>query len=83
MEEDELRLMLEDVLEELWEIVRLSDEGTRHAAHVKRDDLEARAGRWVERTALDKRLQALLENIKYCWLVAFKIGFPSTESCWQ
>lgn len=73
-EGDESRLMLEDALHELREIVRLSDEGTRRAAHVKSDDMQARAGWWAERAALDKRLQALLENIEFCWLGAFKVG---------
>ena len=73
-DDDESRLMLEDALHELQEIVRLSDEGTRRAAHVRSDDLEARAGWWAERAALDKRLQALLENIEFCWLGAFKVG---------
>lgn len=73
-EDDESRLMLEDALHELREIVRLSDEGTRRAVHVRGDDLGARAGWWAERTALDKRLQTLLENIEFCWLGAFKVG---------
>ena len=72
-DEDESRLMLEDALDELREIVRLSDEGTRRAAHVRSDDVQARAGWWAERAALDKRLQALLENIEFCWLGAFKV----------
>ncbi|KAG9309980.1 peptidase family C50-domain-containing protein [Chiua virens] len=71
-EDDESRLLLEDALDELQEIVRLSDEGTRRAAHVRSDDLQARAGWWAERAALDKRLKALLENIEFCWLGAFK-----------
>lgn len=65
--------MLEDALHELREIVRLSDEGTRRAVHVKSDDPQARADWWAERAALDKRLQALLENIEFCWLGAFKV----------
>ncbi|KAF8556865.1 hypothetical protein OG21DRAFT_1495257 [Imleria badia] len=78
--EDESRLMLEDALHELREIVRLSDEGTRRAVHVKSDDIQARAGWWAERAALDKRLQALLENIEFCWLGAFKtILSPPTK----
>lgn len=72
-DDDESRLVLEDALNELREIVQLSDEGTRRAAHVKSDDLQARAGWWAERAALDKRLQALLENIEFCWLGAFKV----------
>lgn len=73
-EDEGPRLMLEDALHELGEIVRLSDEGTRRAAQVKSDDVQARAGWWAERAALDKRLQALLENIEFCWLGAFKVG---------
>ncbi|KAH0826731.1 cysteine peptidase C50 [Lanmaoa asiatica] len=75
-------LFCEDALHELREIVRLSDEGTRRAAHVRSDDVQARAGWWAERAALDKRLQALLENIEFCWLGAFKtiLSPPTTVS---
>ena len=79
-EEDESRLMLEDALDELREIVRLSDEGTRRAVHVQSDDAQARAGWWAERAALDRRLQALLESIEFCWLGAFKVGC-SLQAC--
>ncbi|KAJ7741576.1 cysteine peptidase C50 [Mycena maculata] len=69
-EEDE-HLTFEDALREFTDIVRLSDEGTRGAAHVK-DDAETRARWWKERTALDTRMRELLENIEFCWLGAFK-----------
>ncbi|KAF9225675.1 hypothetical protein BS17DRAFT_749997 [Gyrodon lividus] len=65
-------LTLDDALHELREIIRLSDEGTRRAAHVRNDDPRARAAWWAERAALDKRLQAFLENVEFCWLGAFK-----------
>ncbi|KAJ7709735.1 peptidase family C50-domain-containing protein [Mycena rosella] len=69
-EEDE-HLTFEDALREFNDIVKLSDEGTRGAVHVK-DDPEARARWWKERTALDTRMRELLENIEFCWLGAFK-----------
>jgi separase len=72
--DEEVHLTLDDALHELREIIRMSDDGTRRAAHVRNDDPQARAGWWAERAALDKRLQALLENIEFCWLGAFKVG---------
>lgn len=36
----------------------IGDESMRRAAHVRSDDLHARAGWWAERAALDKRLTA-------------------------
>ncbi|KAF7363579.1 Cysteine peptidase C50 [Mycena sanguinolenta] len=69
-DEDE-HLTFEDALREFNDIVKLSDEGTRGAVHVK-DDPEARARWWKERTALDTRMRELLENIEFCWLGAFK-----------
>ncbi|KAJ7632765.1 cysteine peptidase C50 [Roridomyces roridus] len=69
-EEDE-HLTFEDALREFSDIVKLSDEGTRGAVNIK-DDSEARAQWWKERTALDTRMRELLENIEFCWLGAFK-----------
>ncbi|KAJ7273284.1 cysteine peptidase C50 [Mycena rebaudengoi] len=69
-EEDE-HLTFQDALHEFKEIVKLSDEGTRGAVLIK-DDAEARARWWKERTALDTRMRELLENIEFCWLGAFK-----------
>ncbi|KAJ6525608.1 peptidase family C50-domain-containing protein [Mycena capillaripes] len=69
-EEDE-HLTFEDALREFNDIVKLSDEGTRGAVHIK-DDPEARSRWWKERTALDARMRELLENIEFCWLGAFK-----------
>ncbi|KAJ7087888.1 peptidase family C50-domain-containing protein [Mycena epipterygia] len=69
-EEDE-HLTFEDALREFKDIVRLSDEGTRAAVNIK-DDPEARAQWWKERTVLDTRMRELLENIEFCWLGAFK-----------
>ncbi|KAI0029237.1 peptidase family C50-domain-containing protein [Vararia minispora EC-137] len=70
-EEDE-HLTFQDALDELTEIVRLNDETTRQAVHVRKQDKDARAAWWADRMALDKRLQELLENIEFCWLGAFK-----------
>ncbi|KAH7929994.1 hypothetical protein BV22DRAFT_1001613 [Leucogyrophana mollusca] len=70
--EDDEHLAFEDALNELGEIIRLSDQGTRQAVHVKNDDPQARTAWWADRIALDKRMQELLENIEFCWLGAFK-----------
>jgi separase len=72
-DEDE-HLTFEDALREFKDIVKLSDEGTRGAVHIK-DDSEARARWWKERTALDTRMRELLENIEFCWLGAFKVSW--------
>jgi separase len=71
-DEDDEHLTFEDAMREFKDIVKLSDEGTRGAVHVK-DDPEARARWWKERTALDTRMRELLENIEFCWLGAFKV----------
>ncbi|KAH7913084.1 peptidase family C50-domain-containing protein [Hygrophoropsis aurantiaca] len=70
--EDDEHLAFEDALNELQEIVKLSDLGTRQAVHVKNDDPQARAAWWKDRISLDKQMQELLENIEFCWLGAFK-----------
>ena len=72
-DESEEHLTVQDALNELKEIVRLNDETTKQAVHVKTQDREARASWWAQRTELDKRLQELLENIEFCWLGAFKV----------
>ncbi|OCH85114.1 hypothetical protein OBBRIDRAFT_891378 [Obba rivulosa] len=69
--EDE-HLAFDDAVEELKEIIRRSDEGTREAANVRNDDRKARAAWWSDRRALDQRMRELLENIEFCWLGAFK-----------
>ncbi|KAJ7173997.1 cysteine peptidase C50 [Mycena crocata] len=70
-DDDDEHLTFEDALREFGDIVKLSDEGTRGAVHIK-DEPEARARWWKERTALDARMCDLLENIEFCWLGAFK-----------
>ncbi|KAG1788751.1 peptidase family C50-domain-containing protein [Suillus plorans] len=65
-------LTFDDAVKELAEIIRLSNQGTRNAVNVRNDDPQARAAWWAERNVLDKRMQALLENIEFCWLGAFK-----------
>ncbi|TCD70963.1 hypothetical protein EIP91_000870 [Steccherinum ochraceum] len=69
-----------EVLQELNEVVRLSDEGTRGASKVDKDDKHARAKWWKDRRDLDKRLQTLLENIEFCWLGAFKTIFSEPSA---
>ncbi|KAH9945510.1 peptidase family C50-domain-containing protein [Amylocystis lapponica] len=73
--QDDEHLTFGDAMAELKEIIRLSDEGTRQAANIRKDDRSARTVWWADRAALDKRLQELLENIEFCWLGAFKTIF--------
>jgi separase len=79
-EEDE-HLTFDDALNELKQIITLSNQGTRQAVHVKNDDPQARASWWAERSALDKRMQELLENIEFCWLGAFKVRSYQGSLC--
>ena len=72
-DEEEDKLTYRDAMNELNEIIRLSDEGTRGAVNVKRDDKNARAKWWASRSDLDKRLKTFLENLEFCWLGAFKV----------
>ncbi|KAI0360283.1 hypothetical protein OH77DRAFT_1393661 [Trametes cingulata] len=76
-QEDEF-LTYEDAIKELQEIIRLSDEGTRKAAEVKKDDKGARVAWWKTRSELDVRLRDLLADIEFCWLGAFKTIFTPT-----
>jgi hypothetical protein len=68
-------LSFDAAIVELREIVRLSDQGTKAAIHVKPDDDEARVAWWKQRAELDSRLKTLLENIEFCWFGAFKVSF--------
>lgn len=79
-DEDEY-LTFHDAIYELREIVRLSDEGTKEAAHVKPDDNEARAAWWKRRAELDARLKNLLGNIEFCWFGVFKVRIYGSEQC--
>ncbi|KAJ8693527.1 separin protein [Pleurotus ostreatus] len=71
-DEDEEHLSFDDALNELSQIITLSDKGTRDAAHINRDDIVGREQWWKERKELDTRLKELLSNIEFCWLGAFK-----------
>ncbi len=71
-QEDE-HLTYDDAVKELQDIIRLSDEGTRQAVDVKKDDKPARLAWWRARTELDNRLRELLADIEFCWLGAFKV----------
>ena len=59
--------------------MKLSDEGTKEAAHVKPDDNEARAAWWRRRAELDARLKNLLGNIEFCWFGVFKVQIYGLE----
>lgn len=71
--DEEEHLSFDDAVAEFNEIIRLSNESTKAAVHVKADDDEARSNWWKSRHALDVRLKELLENIEFCWLGAFKV----------
>lgn len=73
VEEGDEFLGYDDAVHELKEIIRLSDEGTRQAQHV-RNDRAARQAWWADRMSLDERLKDLLEQIEFCWFGAFKVG---------
>ncbi|KAG6876419.1 hypothetical protein C0992_013023 [Termitomyces sp. T32_za158] len=73
-EDAEQHLTFEDAMKELEDIVKLSDEGTKSAIHVKNEDQEARANWWKQRAALDIRLRDLLKNVEFCWLGGFKVN---------
>lgn len=75
----EEHLTFDDAVKELAEIIRLSNQGTRNAVNVRNDDPQARTARWAERNVLDKRMQALLENIEFCWLGAIKVSILFCE----
>lgn len=79
-DDEEDYLSFDNAIEKLREIVRLSDEGTKAAIHVKPDDDEARAAWWKQRAELDSRLKTLLENIEFCWFGAFKVNFFRSAS---
>jgi separase len=66
-------LTFDDAIKEFNEIIHLNDEATKRAAHLNKNDKRARSDWWAERSALDTRLQELLENIEFCWLGAFKV----------
>lgn len=72
-DEDAQKLTYEDVMNEFKEIIASSDQGTRDAVNVDKNDKRARAEWWAKRTELDERLKTLLENIEFCWLGAFKV----------
>lgn len=69
---DDEHLTFDHAIAELNDIIRLSDEGTKQAASV-RNDRETRAAWWASRSALDRRMKELLDNIEFCWLGAFKV----------
>lgn len=77
--DEEEHLTFEDAINELNDIIKLSDDGTRAAVHIKSEDQEARAAWWKERGDLDTRMRELLENVEFCWLGAFKVFDRSTK----
>ena len=81
-QEDE-HLTYEDAINELKEIIRLSDEGAQQAGGVKKDDKAGRVAWWKGRTELDRRLKELLADIEFCWLGAFKVGPANIVSVYE
>lgn len=62
----------DDGIEELKDIVASSDESSRTAKF--RVTKEEKLDWWATRHALDARMKALVENVEYCWLGAFKVS---------
>ncbi|KAG6813285.1 hypothetical protein H0H92_012440 [Tricholoma furcatifolium] len=75
-DEEQQLLTFDDAVNELKEIIRLSDERTKAAVNIKPEDREARATWWKERAELDTRLEKLLDNLEFRWLGAFKVHVP-------
>ena len=73
-EDDGEQLSFENAIDELGNIVHLSNESTKVAISIKPDDGEARSNWWKQRSQLDVRMKELMENIEYCWLGAFKVN---------
>ncbi len=71
-DEDE-HFTFDDAVAELKDIIYCSDEGTRQASQIDKEDKEGKAAWWAERKRLDERMKSLLENIEFCWLGAFKV----------
>lgn len=68
-------LTYQDAIGELEGIIRESNESAKSAVGVV--GREGKVKWWDERIELDKRLEALLRNIEFCWLGVFKVGlFP-------
>lgn len=60
----------EQAINELHEIIRLSDTSAQEAKNIKGS--QAKTEWWTTRQDLDGRLQNLLVNIEHCWLGGFK-----------
>jgi separase len=72
--EEDQQLSYADAMNELGDIVATSNAQAQNAKLVT--DKEGQKAWWAERGAVDARLKALLENIEFCWLGAFKVGHP-------
>jgi len=79
-EEEEECFTLDAALTELRQIIRESDTTARSARDIDRTNKAAKTQWWAERKALDQRLQELLDNIEFCWLGAFKVGYGAIPS---
>lgn len=76
-EEDSLKV--EDVIEELNEIIKESNEATHSAQHL--DGLQARKKWWTRRRELDSQLKNLLGSIEETWLGFFKgLLLPNSDA---
>ncbi|KAG2059858.1 hypothetical protein BDR06DRAFT_1062636 [Suillus hirtellus] len=72
-------ITFDNAVKELAEIIHLSNQGTCNAVNVRNDDPQARTAWWVEHNILDKRMQVLLENIEFCWLVQSNPVLPISD----
>ena len=76
-EDDEGNFTFDSAVAELKDIIKLNDEGARGASQIRSDDKEAKIAWWTSRKQLDQRMKDLVENIEFCWLGAFKVGFKA------
>ncbi|SPO26451.1 related to Separin [Ustilago trichophora] len=77
-EEEEEQLTLRAAQEQLFEIVRLSNDGIHGVKDVQ--SMEARRQWWTERHRLDDELKELLQAIQDTWLGGFKGVFCEPTS---
>lgn len=72
-EKDDAHFTFKEGIGQLKEILNASDHIAKAAKDVASGDRNGKVAWWAKRTALDRQLQDLLDNIEFCWLGAFKV----------
>lgn len=70
-DDDDEQFTFQAATSELRDIIQSSDDTARNAKNI--DTRDGRIEWWNTRKALDKRLEALLREIEFSWLGAFKV----------